>query len=91
VQAIRRQIASSIHLIVQQARLSDGSRRVTNVTEVVGLRDDGEVELREIFVFNVKKTSTDGRVEGTFMATGYLPTFLDEFLAHGFADAGVVS
>jgi pilus assembly protein CpaF len=91
VQAIRRQIASSIHLIVQQARLSDGSRRVTNVSEVVGLGDDGEVELREIFVFNVKKTGADGRVEGTFMATGYLPTFLDEFLAHGFADAGVVS
>jgi pilus assembly protein CpaF len=91
VQAIRRQIASSIHLIVQQARLSDGSRRVTSVTEVVGLGDDGEVELREIFSFKVKRAGADGKLEGTFLATGYLPSFLDEFLARGFADVGVVS
>jgi pilus assembly protein CpaF len=91
VQAIRRQIASSIHLIVQQARLSDGARKVTSITEVVGLGDDGEVELREIFSFKVKRTLADGKLEGTFLATGYLPSFLDEFLAHGFADVGVVS
>ena len=91
VQAIRRQIASSIHLVVQQARLSDGSRRVTSVAEVVGLGDDGEVALREIFAFKVGKRDSQGRIEGTFTATGYLPSFLDEFLAHGFADAGVVS
>ncbi|HKY34638.1 MAG TPA: ATPase, T2SS/T4P/T4SS family [Polyangiaceae bacterium] len=83
VRAIRQQIVSSIHLIVQQSRFSDGSRRVTSVAEVVGIDDDGEVELREIFRFKMKSAGVGKKVEGEFLASGYLPSFLDQFLAHG--------
>jgi pilus assembly protein CpaF len=83
VRAIRHQIASSVQLIVQQTRFSDGSRRVTNISEVVGIDDDGEVALREIFSFRVRATRGDGRVEGAFQASGYLPTFLNQFISHG--------
>src|SRR5437763_5628915 len=71
--AIREQIANSVHVIVQQSRFSDGSRRVTNIAEVVGLDDNGEVELRDIFVFVRLGTKPDGGVIGEYRATGYLP------------------
>ncbi len=90
VRAIRQQIASSIHLIVQQSRFSDGSRRVTSVAEVVGIDDDGEVELREIFAFKLKSAGVGKKVEGEFLASGYLPSFLDQFLAHGLLEGGAV-
>lgn len=89
VRAIRQQIASSIHLIVQQTRFSDGSRRVTSVTEILGVGDDGEVEHREIFGFKVARTKKDGAVEGDFGASGYLPSFLDQFVTYGLLDDGV--
>jgi len=90
VRAIRQQIASSIHLIVQQSRFSDGSRRVTSVAEVVGIDDDGEVELREIFAFKMKSAGIGKKVEGEFLASGYLPSFLDQFQAHGLLEEGAV-
>lgn len=80
VRAIRQQIASSVHLIVQQSRFSDGSRRVTRIAEVVGLDDDGDVELRDIFQFKVQHIAPEGQVKGEFLATGYLPSFLDQFI-----------
>jgi pilus assembly protein CpaF len=86
IRAIRHQIATSVQLIVQQTRFSDGSRRVTSIAEVIGIDDDGEVQLREIFAFKVTATRSDGIVEGKFFATGYLPTFLDDFLTHGLVD-----
>lgn len=90
VRAIRQQIASSIHLIVQQSRLSDGSRRVTSIAEIVGLSDQGEVELREIFEYRVTAAVIGRKVEGEHLATGYLPSFLDQFLARGLVEQGVV-
>jgi pilus assembly protein CpaF len=81
VRAIRQQIATSVHLIVQQTRYSDGSRRVSNIAEVVGIDDEGEVELQEIFSFDVSKAGL--RVEGEFVASGYLPSFVEQFVAHG--------
>lgn len=86
VRAIRQQIASSIHLIVQQSRLSDGSRRVTSIAEVVGLSDEGEVELREIFGYLIKSAEVGKPVVGEHAATGYLPSFLDQFLARGLVE-----
>lgn len=86
VRAIRQQIASSVHVIVQQTRFSDGSRRVSKVAEVVGIDDDGEVELREIYDFRVTQTGAGRKLEGEFIASGYLPSFLDQFLAHGLLD-----
>ena len=82
IRAIRQQIASSVHVILQQSRFSDGSRRITSIAEVVGIDDDGEVELREIFGFKAVRAGLGGKVEGEFSATGYLPSFLDQFIAH---------
>ncbi|MEI8257715.1 MAG: ATPase, T2SS/T4P/T4SS family, partial [Deltaproteobacteria bacterium] len=81
--AIREQIANSVHVVVQQSRFSDGSRRVTNIAEVVGLNDNGEVELRDIFVFVRTGTKDDGGVLGEYRATGYLPSYLDQFISLG--------
>jgi pilus assembly protein CpaF len=86
--AIRRQIASSVNLIVQQARFSDGSRRVTHISEVAGMRDDGEVEIRDIFRFVPQATEGNGRVIGEFVATGAIPSFVDRFLTAGVSEAG---
>jgi pilus assembly protein CpaF len=88
VRAVREQIAGSVNLIVQQSRLSDGSRRVTAVSEVVGIDEDGEVELRPIFEFRRRGTSEDGAVEGEFLATGYLPSFLGELIVRGLIPKG---
>jgi pilus assembly protein CpaF len=76
--------------MVQQTRFSDGTRRITNIAEVVGLGDDGDVELREIFAFKVKKAGERGCIEGEFVASGYLPSFVDEFIAHGLLTDGAV-
>lgn len=83
VRAIREQIAGSVQLIVQQSRLSDGTRRVTAITEVVGISDKGDVELVPIFEFVRTGTGPKGKVVGEYRATGFLPTFLNDFLVMG--------
>jgi pilus assembly protein CpaF len=88
VRAIRQQIASSIHLIVQQTRFSDGSRRITKLSEVVGLNDEGDVELRDIFTYTVHQITGSENIRGDFSATGYLPSFLDQFITQGLVDQG---
>jgi pilus assembly protein CpaF len=86
--AIREQIASSVHLIVQQSRLSDGTRKVTDVAEVCGLDQRGNFELRSIYRFTRSGTGHFGEVLGEFTATGNLPTFLDEFIVRGLIKPG---
>ena len=81
--AIREQIANSVHVVVQQTRFSDGGRRITSIAEVVGINDEGEIETRDIFSFIRAGTLPDGKVLGEFRATGYLPSFLDTFIALG--------
>ena len=90
VRAIRQQIASSVHVIVQQSRFSDGSRRVTSIAEVIGINDDGEVELREIYRFRVEEAHAGAKVRGEFVASGYLPSFLPQFMAQGLVGDGAV-
>jgi pilus assembly protein CpaF len=80
--AIRQQIASAVHIIVQAARLSDGSRRVINITEVTGIEVD-VVTLQDIFVFEKRGISPEGKVTGRFMATGILPKFNEKLIAAG--------
>jgi pilus assembly protein CpaF len=80
--AIRQQIAAAVDLIVQVARLSDGSRRVTSITEVTGM--EGEVvTLQDLFVFEKRGVNQEGRVIGRFSATGIRPKFYEKFLAAG--------
>ena len=80
--AIRQQIASAVHILVQASRMSDGSRRVVNITEVTGLEVD-VVTLQDIFVFEKRGVSPEGKVIGRFAATGILPKFNDKLLAAG--------
>ncbi len=86
--AIREQIASSIQLIVQQARLSDGSRKVTEVSEVTGLDRQGEFRTRALYRFVRTGTGPRGQVLGDFGATGNLPTYLDELIVRGLVKPG---
>jgi pilus assembly protein CpaF len=80
--AIRQQIAAAVHILVQCSRLSDGSRRVTSITEVTGIETD-IVTLQDIFVFEKRGMSAEGRVLGRFSATGILPKFHEKLLAAG--------
>jgi pilus assembly protein CpaF len=86
--AIREQIASSIHLIVQQARFSDGSRRITDVSEVVGIQDDGTIRTEAIFEYVRSENSADGRVNGAYRATGYMPSYVEQFVTLGLVKDG---
>lgn len=88
VRAIREQIASSVHVIVQQSRLSDGSRKVTAISEVVGIDETGEIELRPIFEFVRTGTGPGGKVIGEHRATGYLPSYLLDFIVMNLVQKG---
>jgi pilus assembly protein CpaF len=80
--SIRQQIAAAVHVIVQTMRLSDGSRRVLNISEVTGM--EGEiVTLQDIFVFEKRGLSPEGKVIGRFAATGIRPKFYEKLLAAG--------
>jgi pilus assembly protein CpaF len=81
--AIRSQIAEIVHLIVHQNRFADGTRRITSIAEVAGIEDD-EITTREIFGYRRTGTGRDGTVEGAYYATGYLPSYLEDFVVHGF-------
>lgn len=81
--AIREQIAGSVDLIVQQSRLSDGSRKVTSIAEVTGIDEDGQIEVQEIFRYARTGTSADKQAIGRFQATGYLPSYLEELIQLG--------
>jgi pilus assembly protein CpaF len=80
--AIRQQIASAVSIIVQVARLSDGSRRVTHISEITGVSDE-MVSLQDIFVFERIGIGPNGRVIGRFRATGVRPKFAERLVASG--------
>jgi pilus assembly protein CpaF len=80
--AIRQQIASAVAIIVQVARLSDGTRRVTHISEVTGVSDE-MVSLQDIFVFDRLGIGPTNRVLGRFRATGVRPMFAERLKASG--------
>jgi pilus assembly protein CpaF len=80
--AIRQQIASAVQILVQISRMSDGTRRVMNITEVTGMETD-VVTLQDIFVFEKLGLSPGGKVLGRFAATGILPKFNEKLVAAG--------
>lgn len=82
VRAIREQIASALDLIVHQNRLRDGSRKVTHITEVLGMEGD-TIVLQDLFVFEQTGMETRGRVAGHFQSTGIRPKFLSKLHAAG--------
>ena len=70
--AMRQQIASAIQIVVQQTRLSDGSRKVTSISEITGMEGD-IITMQEIFVFEKTGLTQEGKVLGRFRATGVRP------------------
>jgi pilus assembly protein CpaF len=80
--AIRKQISSALSLIVQIARFSDGSRRVTHITEITGMESD-VVSLQDLFLFERQGLSSDGRILGRFAASGIRPKFAERIKAAG--------
>ena len=80
--AIRQQVASAIEVVVQIARLSDGTRKVTAVTEITGMERD-MITMQDIFVFEKTGLDEDGRVRGRFRATGIRPKCSDRIAACG--------
>jgi pilus assembly protein CpaF len=82
VRSIRQQVASAVNLFVQVARFSDGSRRVTHITEVVGMEQD-IITLQDIFLFEKTGIVESGRVLGRFRATGIRPRFCERLKAAG--------
>ena len=92
--AVRAQIANAVHIIVQQTRFADSSRRITAISEVTGVDDDGEVRLNPLFLFQREHAQAgsahSSKITGTFRNTGYVPTFIEEFYAQGLIKPGEV-
>ncbi len=80
--AIRQQIASAVHILIQAHRLGDGSRRITHISEVTGT--SGEVlSMQDIFLFEKQGIAANGKYKGRFYATGIVPKFFDKLKAAG--------
>jgi pilus assembly protein CpaF len=82
VRAIRQQVSSAVDLFVQIARFSDGTRRVTHMTECVGMEGE-HVTTQDIFVFERSGLTTEGRVTGRFRPTGIRPKFYERLRSSG--------
>jgi pilus assembly protein CpaF len=80
--AIKAQIASAVNLIVQTSRMSDGTRRVTHITEITGASAE-IISMSDIFLFEKKGLGPDGRVRGRFHSTGVMPKFAEKLAAAG--------
>jgi pilus assembly protein CpaF len=80
--AVRHQIASAVHAVVQIARLSDGTRKVITVSEVTGM-DEESIGMQDIFSFDRTGTDESGKVRGVFRATGVRPRFAERLATSG--------
>jgi pilus assembly protein CpaF len=80
--AIRAQISSAVHLLIQASRLSDGSRKITHISEITGTSGD-VVSMQDLFLFEQRGTAADGKVKGRFYATGIVPKFAEKLKAAG--------
>jgi pilus assembly protein CpaF len=80
--AIRHQVASAIQVVIQVARLSDGARKIVQISEITGMEGD-VITMQEIFTFERTGIGEEGKVVGKFLATGIRPRFTDRLLAYG--------
>jgi pilus assembly protein CpaF len=85
LRAVYEMIGSAIHLIVHVARFSDGSRKITAITELTGQLVDGMPETKDIFLFRHKGIDTDGKILGDYEPTGHVPECFEEFSRRGIA------
>ena len=82
VKAIREQISSALDVIVHQARMKDGTRKIVNITEVVGMEGD-TIVLQDIYNYHSEGMDTLGMMKGSFKATGVRPNFIDKLISSG--------
>jgi pilus assembly protein CpaF len=82
LEAIHRQIAAAINLIIQHEQLVDGSRKITKLTQINGMKN-GQVILSDIFSFENTGIGSSGKVEGRFVASGAIPVFYNLFSRAG--------
>jgi pilus assembly protein CpaF len=85
--AMRQQIAAAIQIVIQQSRMSDGTRKVTSISEVTGMEGD-VITMQEIFTFEKVGVSQEGKVIGRFRATGVRPKVCERLKASGIHLAG---
>ena len=80
--AVRQQISSAVHAVIQVSRLSDGTRKVINISEITGMHDDS-IALHDIFLFDRTGIDENGKVRGAFRATGVRPKFAERLATSG--------
>lgn len=83
IRAIREMIASAVDLIVHTARLSDGTRKIIQIAQITGMKDETSVDLKDVFEFKQSGIDMNGNVIGKFQATGYVPSFVEEMKVKG--------
>ncbi len=80
--AARQQLASAIHVIVQVNRMPDGTRKITNISEITGM-EGAIITMQDLFVFDRQGFDDNGRVRGNFRPTGIRPKFAEKLLGAG--------
>jgi pilus assembly protein CpaF len=83
IRAINEMISSAIDIIVHINRYSDGTRKITGISEVTGLTDDFHLVLKDVFIFKQTGVEKDGKILGDYQPTGYIPSCIDEFITRG--------
>ncbi len=84
LRAVRSQVAAAIDVVVSAARLRDGSRKLTAISEVLPLNEKGEYQVQDLFVFTQSGVTAEGKVQGYLSPTGILPTFHSKMIADGY-------
>jgi len=82
VKAIRQQVGSAVHALVQVARLTDGTRKVVRISEIVGMEGD-QIQIQDLFEFVQTGVTPEGRVQGQFRASGLRSRYFDRLVAAG--------
>ncbi len=80
---IRERIAWAISVVARRERCREGARRITHVTECVGLDQDGRLILEDIFKYQQRGIDSEGKIQGAVVLTGYIPSFIPDLLNQG--------
>lgn len=83
--ALRSQVATAIEIIIQCARLRDGSRKITEISEVLGLDEAGNYRVQNLYTFQIQGIDAEGKIQGLHRPSGALPSFLPQAKAQGYA------
>lgn len=86
LRAIRSQVSSAINIVIAASRYSDGSRRVSHISEILPLDKNGDYQIQDIFIYTQTHRDENGKIHGYFAPTGVLPTFINLIKTSGFKD-----